>query len=335
MSAEHRLPARWWHETIHRVVQAWPSERSVDGSGRAVTWRVRLADGSYALLDGDDVCEQVSNEHGERILLTVDRAAHVLARHKQHGSGERGRGGVFAAGLTITRLLRLFRYHHHHALGRGGRSSRIQVNCERLIGTNAVVSVPELAERRVLSDADLAQLEQLKEEVFAAGVRYSDAERSAFLNRVNEEWRGRNVRLQERNGVLLPVFIAEPQPTRSFVVVLSRARRRDPRHQDASFIRTIYPGELLCPSPANGRFTPLSSVSLLPVGTTIPELYKRRDEGDVLSKREQYAVASYREAFEVWYEHGPLMPAWLVERRSQRQRDRERSASAGGAVRSA
>lgn len=333
MSAEHRLPARWWHETIYRVVQAWPSERSADGSGRAVTWQVRLADGSSALLDGGDVCEQVSNEHGERILLTVERAAHVLARHKQHESGERGRGGVFAAGVTITRLLRLFRYHHHQALGQ--RYGSIQVNCERLVGTSAVVSASEMAERGVLSDADLAQLEQLKEEVFAAGVWYSDAERSAFLERVNEEWRGRNVRLQERNGVLLPVFVAEPQPTRSFVIVLSRARRRDPRHQDASFIRTIYPGELLCPSPANGRFTPLSSVSLLPVGTTIPELYKRRDEGEVLSKREQYALASYRKAFEVWYEHGPLMPAWLVERRSQRQRDRERSASAGGVVRSA
>ena len=286
------------------MVEAWPAGHAADGSGRALSYRVRLADGSTTTLDGAVVCERLRNTHGERILLTVDRASHVLARHKR-----RDVGGAFARGITLTRLLGLFRRHHREPLGYGEQSDKIQVSCDRVVGTSGIVSAQELARLGGLGEDDLERLAQLKEEAFEASVRYAAADRAAFVARVNEEWRNGNVRLRERNGAVLPAFIAEPPPTQSFVVVLDRSRRRltdDERH-----IRTVYPGELLCDSPAHARYMPLMSVSDLPAGATIAQLQRIHDAGEALDERELAVLCSYRKAFEVWYEHGSLLPAWL------------------------
>lgn len=328
MSPDRRVRAKWRQETIHRVVEARPTQRATDGSGRALAYRVRLADGSTMALDAEVVCERLSNEHGERILLTVDRAAHVLARHKQ-----RNGTGVFARGVTLTRLLGLFRRHHRESLGSGRDSHKIEVSCDRVVGTGGVASVRELAGRGVLSDDDLERLAQLKEETFAANVRYAAADRAAFVERVNADWRDRNVRFRERNGVVLPAFIAEPQPTRSFVVVLDRPRLPGRLPDDEKRIRTVYPGELLCDSPAHARYMPLMSVSDLPAGTTITELQRRHDDGELLGERERTVLRAFRQAFEVWYEHGALLPPWLVPRRGPRQRPRERPLTVGTALR--
>lgn len=306
MGTDRRERARWRHETIHSVVEARATERATDGSGRALAYRVRLADGSTMALNAAEICERVSNEHGERILLTVGRAAHVLARHKR-----RNGAGVFARGVTLTRLLGLFCRHHREPLGYGEETQKIKVSCDRVVGTSGVASARELAEQGVLSAEDLDRLAQLKEEVFAAGVRYATADRAAFVACVNDEWRDRNVRLVERNGVVLPTFIAKPRPTRSFVVVLDRPRRVSRLCEDEQRIRTVYPGELLCDSPANARYMPLMSVSDLPPGTTIGQLQRSHEAGAELGEREQSVLRDYRQAFEIWYEHGLLSPPGL------------------------
>lgn len=306
MRSDRWVRASWRQATIHKVVGAWPIERDSDGSGRVLAYRVRLADGSTAKLGADVVCERLCNEHGERIVLTVDGAAHVLAAHM------RGKlGGVFVPGMTLTRLLGLFSRHWHEPLGHGEQSRKIKVSCNRVVGTGGVVSARELAERGVLSGADLRRLADLKEEVFSANVRGSARDRAALVARVNRRWRASNVRLTERNGVVLPAFIAAPQPTRSFVIVLDRPRGIHSVPVVEKWIRTVYPGKLLCGSPAHARSMTLPSVSDPPAGATIDELQRRRDSGQALSERERAAVRAYRDAFEVWYDHGPLLPAML------------------------
>jgi hypothetical protein len=273
-------PDRWattsWRQTtIHEVAEAWPTKRATHGGGQAVTYRVRLATGATVELDPDVVCERLSNEHGERIVLTIDRAAHVLVAHMR---GKRG--GFFQPGMTLTRVLGLFCSHWHQPLGSGERAHKIRVRCDRVIGTSAVVSARELAELGVLSETDLRGLAQLKEEVFAANVSGSARDRAALVARANKRWRGRNVRLTERNGVVLPAFIAPPPPTRSFVIVLDCTRGSAPAPEHNQWrIRTIYPGKLLR--------DPLAHAGHLPL---------------------------HRDAFDVWYEHGPLLPAALRPR---------------------
>jgi hypothetical protein len=296
--------ASWRQATVHKVVAAWPLVHAGDGSGRALAYRVRKADGSVIELGADVVCERLSNEHRERIWVTVDRAAHVIGRHMRGDLA-----GVFAQGITLTRLLALFCRHHRERLGYGEGSRQIKVVCDREIGTGGVVSAARLAQRGVLNDGDLDRLAALKEEVFAANVYGSAEQRSALVARANAQWRERNVRLAQRNGVVLPAFIAAPEPTRSFVVVLDAPRGIGTAADDHKRVRTIYPGELLCDSPAHDRYKPLLSVSELPPGATIGLLQRKHDNGHTLTEREEQALRGYRRAFDVWYQHGILVPA--------------------------
>lgn len=301
-----RVRASWRQATIHAVVHAQPIERAADGSGRVVAYRVRLANGSAAKLGADVVCERLYDEHGERIVLTVDRAAHVLAAHK------RGKlGGVFLPGMTPTRVLGLFRRYWHEPLGYGERSHKLMVLCDQVVGTSGVASARELAECGVLGDADLRRLARVKEQVYSANVYGSARDRAALVERVNRRWRGSNVRLSMRNGVVLPAFIAAPQPTRSLVIVLDRRAASGPIHGDEKQIRTLYPGKPLCDSPAHARYGPLIGVTDVPKGATIGQLHRRRDDGDALSERERSVLRDYRHAFDVWYEHGSLVPTSL------------------------
>lgn len=318
--------ASWRQVTIHAVAAVRPVERAADGSARVRVYRLRTADGSTVELGSDTVCERLSNEHGERILLTVDRAAHVVARHLCGGPS-----GVFLPGMTVTRLLALVCRHCREPLGYGEQSDKISVHCDRVVGHGGVASARELERRGALSAADLRRLRDVKEEVFAANVHGTAAERTALVARVNAQWRERNVRLLQRSGVVLPAFIAAPRPTRSFVVVLDRPRTLGPAPDDEKRIRTIYPGELLCDSPAHARYMPLLSVSDLPVGATIGELDRRHARGEALGEREQAVLRSYRDAFEVWYEHGPLLPATRRAGAAQLAIDGERREVAAGA----
>ncbi len=313
ITSDRWLRASWRQTTIDAVVAARPLERAADGSGRVLSYRVRTADRSLVELDAGAVCERLSNEHHELLLLTVDRAAHVLVRHMRGGLG-----GAFSPGTTLTDLLGLFCAHCHERLGYGEQSQKITVACDRVVGASGVASARELAARGVIGDEDLKRLAQLKEEVFATNVYGSAIDRAALVAGVNRQWRERNVRLLERNGVVLPAFIAPPQPTRSFVIVLDRPRGLGAVPDDEKRIRTIYPGEPLCDSPAHVRFMPLVSASDLPVGTTIAELQRKHDGGGALSEREQTVVRAHRDAFEVWYEHGPLVRAARAGARSRR-----------------
>lgn len=302
MRSDRRVRASWRQATIHGVVQASPLERAADGSGRALVYQVQLANGSTAKLAADVVCERLSNEHGERIVLTVDRAAHVVAAHMR---GQRG--GVFLPGMTLTRVLGLFRRHWHEPLGHAGGSRKIKVLCERVVGTSGVASARELAECGVLSDADLRRLASVKEQAFSANVHGSARDRAALVERVNRRWRASNVRLTVRNNVVLPAFIAAPQPTRSFVIVLDQPRA--PGHERR--IQTMHPGELLRDPPSDARYSPMPSDSGRPAGATVGDLQRRSDRGDELSDRERRVLGAYRRAFDVWYDHGPLLPLAL------------------------
>lgn len=280
MRADRSVRASWRQTTIHPLIEARPVEKGTTARGeRVLAYRVRLADGSTVKLDADVVCERLSNEHGERIVLTTDRAAHILAAHM------RGRlGGVFLPGMTLTQSLTLFRRHWHEPLGSGRRTRKIVVPCHRIIGTSSVASARELAERGVLSDADLRRLAQLKEEVFSTNLQGSAHDQAALVERVNRRWRTSNVRLTARTGVVLPAFIAPPPPTQSFVVVLDRNGESSQMPSHQMQIRTFYPGKLLCDPPAAGQ-------------------------------RERDLLHGYRDAFEVWYEHGRLLPMTLRPRR--------------------
>lgn len=295
------MRATWRQATIHRVVRASPLTRGGE-NGRVSVYRVRMADGSRLDLASDVVCERLSNNHGEQISLPLDAAAHVLARHM------RGQlGGVFSRGVTLTRLLRLFCAHSHDRLGYGPESAQIRVLCDRVIGTSGMASTLELAQRGVLSADDLERLAELKEEVFVAGVHGTAVDRMRLVARVNQHWADRNIRLVMRNGVVLPAFIARPQPTRSFVVVLDRPRSLVDRTDDQMWIRTLYPGDPLCASPSHARYMPLAVRSQLPVGATVGQLLQKRDRGEPLSEPEETALRDYRHAFNVWYENAPLV----------------------------
>lgn len=268
--------ASWRQTTIHAVVGARPIHHDAGGNGQVLAYHLTLANRATIELDADVVCERLANEHRERLLLTVDRGAHILARHM------RGQwGGVFLQGVTITGLLDLFRRHYHDRLVQGKHPYKIKVSCDRAVGTSGIASASELARRGLLSDDDRERLSQLKEEVFATNLRGNRADRAALVTRVNREWRDGKVRLLERNGVVLPSFIATPQPTRSFVIVLDRPPGIS-QPDDRAQIRTMYPGELLCGAPAPASGTQLAA---------------------------QADLRAYRQAFEVWYEHGLLIPA--------------------------
>lgn len=301
---DRQVRASWRQTTIHDLVDARPVRCPTDGSP-APAYRVRVASGARLELDADAVCERLSNEHGERIALTVDGAAHVLAAHMR---GKRA--GAFAAGMTLTRLLELFHRRCHEPLGHGERSHKITVSCARVIGTCGVVSTRELVERGVLSDRDLRQLAYLKQEVLAASLYGSAQDRAALVARANARWRASNVRLTERNGVVLPAFIAAPQPTRSFVIVLDPPRANGPAH-DQRRIHTIYPGRPLCDAPRNPGITPQPGIPDQPPDAAISQRQQARDRGKAPTGRERALLRAYEDAFEVWYEHGPLLPAAL------------------------
>lgn len=308
MRSDRSAGASWRQTTLYGLVEARQIGTAAAGSG-AAAHRVRLADGTTSTLDGDVVCERLSSEHGQRLVLTVERAAHVLSRHM------RGKlTGAFLPGMTLTRLLALFCRHWHEPVGFAGEVHKISVSCHRVIGSSATASAKELAELGVLSPSDLRRLAHLKDEVLAVNMHGSRSDRAGLVARANRQWRGRNVRLTERNGIVLPAFIAPPLPARSFVVVFDRSRGAGAGHGRERQILTMQPGRLLCESPSHARYTALRERTECSE-TAIGQLQRDHETGGALTQRERELLSSYRHALEVWYENGALLPPALRERR--------------------